>query len=98
MWTLATDERLQLAETAGKFLANRTGYDLSGAAISGPRVLQLARLIPADLAHVFCSELVAALLQRVGRMNHTNPARYSPGRLMRELVRTGRYQFSKGFR
>lgn len=71
-------------------LGRRRAYDLRGALISGTRLL---RLIPgAKLEDLFCSELVAAVLMRLGRMNHSNPARYHPARLLRELVRTGVYR------
>ena len=68
-------------------------YDLLGAALSGWRLgRRLQRLIGADLDALFCSELVAALLMRVGRMNHADPALFSPGRLLRQLVQTGVYR------
>lgn len=71
-------------------LGRRSAYDLRGALVSGSRLL---RLLPgAKLDELFCSELVAALLMRLGRMNHSNPARYHPGRLLRELVRHGIYE------
>ncbi len=68
-------------------------YDVSGALLSGTRAFQLSRLFPgADLERLFCSELIAAVLMRLGRMNHANPTRFNPGRLLRCLVRTGKYQ------
>lgn len=71
-------------------------YDLRGALLSGTRVL---RYLPgAKLEELFCSELVAALLMRLGRMNHSNPARYHPARLLRELVRHGIYRSVHTFR
>ena len=71
-------------------LGRRRDYDLRGALLSGTKLL---RFLPgAKLDDLFCSELVAALLMRLGRMNHSNPARYHPGRLLRELVRTGVYR------
>ena len=70
-------------------LGRRRSYDMRGALLSGTRLL---RYLPAaKLEDLFCSELVAALLMRLGRMNHSNPARYHPARLLRELVRTGVY-------
>ena len=68
-------------------------YDYTGAACSGSRVFQLSRLFPAaDLNHLFCSELVAALLMRTGRMPVANATRFNPARLMRQLVTSGVYQ------
>lgn len=67
-------------------------YDLRGAIFSGTRAFQLTRLFPnADLNELFCSELVAAVAMRLQRMNHANPTRYNPARLLRELVRHGTY-------
>lgn len=69
-------------------LAEGGCYDLPGALISGTRLL---RFLPgAELRDLFCSELVAAVLMRLGRLNHANPARFHPGRLLRDLVRTGK--------
>lgn len=76
----------------GQFVRQQVTYDLRGALLSGTRVFQWTRLFPrADLESLFCSELIAAVLMRLGRMNHANPSRYNPGRLLRELVRTGVY-------
>jgi hypothetical protein len=75
------------------FVCGGLRYDLGGALLSGTRAFQLTRLFPgADLDELFCSELVAALVMRLNRMNHANPTRFNPGRLMRELVRIGKYR------
>lgn len=77
-----------------RFLRSRASYDYIGALLSGTRAFQLTRLFPgADLAQLFCSELIAAVLMRLGRMNRANPTRFNPGRLMRTLTRTGVYRF-----
>lgn len=74
-------------------VAKSLHYDLSGAIISGSRILNHTRLFPAaDLNSLFCSELIAAVLQRLGRLNNGNPGRYHPARLLRELVTSGVYQ------
>lgn len=88
---LSTRESELLTQiTLRHLLGRRRSYDLRGAMISGTRLL---RYLPgAKLEDLFCSELVAALLMRLGRMNHSNPARYHPARLLRELVRTGVYR------
>jgi hypothetical protein len=75
------------------FVRRGVCYDLGGALLSGTRAFQLTRCFPtANLDELFCSELVAAVLMRLGRMNHANPTRFSPGRLLRELVRQGTYR------
>ena len=75
------------------FLAARCPYDLVGAALSGWRLpRQLRRLLGADLEEVFCSELVAAVLMRLGRLSLADPAVFSPARLLRRLVRDGVYR------
>lgn len=73
----------------------RVDYDLLDALFSGT-------LIGRRLAHLFgthkrafCSELIAKVLMRVGRMNRGNPNKYSPARLLRRLVRDGTYRFER---
>ncbi len=69
-------------------------YDMHGAILSGTRTFQLSRLFPgANLDELFCSELVAAVAMRLNRMNHSNPTRFNPARLLRQLVRSGKYHF-----
>ena len=76
-----------------QLVKKRVRYDLAGAIFSGTRAFQLTRLFPgADLNELFCSELVAAVSMRLGRMNHGNPTRFNPARLLRELVRHGTYR------
>ena len=86
---LSGEERRLLHRILIGHLLGRGGrYDLPGAILSGTRLL---RLLPgAKLNELFCSELVAAVLMRLGRMNHANPARFHPARLLRDLVRTGK--------
>jgi len=67
-------------------------YDTTGAAFSGLRLLPYSPFRRADLESLFCSEMVAAVLQRCCLMNRSNPARYNPGRLLRTLVRQGTYK------
>lgn len=75
------------------FLRSAAAYDLCGALLSGTRVFQLTRLFPgADLQQLFCSELIAAVLMRLGRLTRGNPTRYSPARLLRTLVQQGTYR------
>jgi hypothetical protein len=74
-------------------------YDTEGAVMSGTRLLKRLpfSFSVADLNQLFCSELLSVVLQRLGRMNHANPAKYHPGLLVRELVRQGTYVFHKSF-
>ena len=72
-------------------------YDTAGALFSGLRVLPLLPISRANLESVFCSELIAAVLQRLCRMNRANPARFNPGLLLRKLVRQGTYAFHRRF-
>jgi hypothetical protein len=93
--SLSSDEASLLSRILiGHFVQRGLTYDYGGAVLSGTRVFQLTRLFPgADLEQLFCSELIAAVLMRLGRMNRANPARFHPGRLLRTLVRTGVYRF-----
>lgn len=80
------------------FIGKRVTYDLGGALLSGTRLFKRTRLLPqADLNELFCSELIAAVLMRIGRMNRANPTRFNPACLLRQLVRQGTYQFQQRF-
>jgi len=69
-------------------------YDLGGALLAGTRILKWIRFLPgADLNQLFCSELLAAVLMRLGRLNHGNPTKYNPAGLLRVLVNQGTYQY-----
>lgn len=93
------ESRLLTSLLFDQILAPGVRYDLPGALLSGTRLFQLSRLFPgADLERLFCSELVAALLMRLGRMNRSNPTRFNPARLLRHLVRTGSYRRVGTFR
>ena len=91
---LGREEQLLLRRILFRhFLRDPVGYDVRGAILSGTRAMHWLGLLPgADLHSLFCSELVAALLMRLGRLNHANPTGYSPARLLRELVQLGKYQ------
>lgn len=81
------------------FIGQRVTYDLGGALLSGTRLFKRTHLLPqADLNELFCSELVAAVLMRLGRMNRANPTQFNPASLLRLLVRQGTYQFEQRFR
>jgi hypothetical protein len=87
------ESRLLTRLILDEFIDPGIDYDLGGALLSGTRVFQYSRFFPgANLQQLFCSELVAAVIMRLNRMNHANPSRYHPARLLRELVRTGKYE------
>lgn len=87
------EDRLLSRILLDHLVAGGTPYDLTGALLSGTRVFQLTRLFPgADLRTLFCSELVAAVLMRLGRLGRGNPTRFHPARLLRTLVRNGTYR------
>ncbi|MFQ5733183.1 MAG: hypothetical protein ACE5KM_14680 [Planctomycetaceae bacterium] len=80
------------------FIGRMISYDTGGALLSGTRLFKRTRLLPkADLNELFCSELVAAVLMRLGRMNRANPTRFNPASLLRQLVRHGTYQFHTSY-
>lgn len=87
------ESRLLTRLVLDEFIDPGVSYDMGGAILSGTRVFQCSRFFPgANLEQLFCSELVAAVVMRLNRMNHANPSRYHPARLLRELVRTGKYE------
>lgn len=96
---LTGDESQLLAELLiREFVLPHRPYDLGGALLSGTRLFQLTNLFPnADLQSLFCSELIAAVLMRLNRMNHSNPGRFNPARLLRQLVRCGKYEYVHTF-
>lgn len=72
-------------------------YDMFGAAFSGTRILKYSPFCRANTDTMFCSELLAAVLQRFCLLNRDNPAKYHPGLLMRQLVRQGTYSLHTRF-
>ena len=90
---LSRDERDLLSRILIRhFVGREVTYDLGGALLSGTRLLPSA-----DLNELFCSELVAAVCMRLGRMNRSNPTQFNPACLLRELVRQGTFQFCHSF-
>lgn len=96
VWSLSKPEVLQLSRMVRHFLQEEIGYDLGGALLSGTHVFQLLSAFPGvDADEIFCSQLVAAVLMRLGRLNVDNPRRFNPARLMRLLVKDGIYRFEQ---
>lgn len=91
-WELLPGESRELGDLLRIAVDLRLRYDLPGALLSGTRVLKFSRFFYADLESVFCSELVAAVLQKLHLLAIQNPMRFSPASLMRSLVRTGVYR------
>jgi hypothetical protein len=83
------------ADLLGQMLDHVHGanYDLCGALLSGTRLFKWTSLMPyPDLGSLFCSELCAAVLMRLGRLPLSNPSAYHPAALVRRLRRCGVYQ------
>lgn len=80
-----------------QFIRPQRDYDVAGALISGTPVVRLLDGLLLrrfrSLHDVFCSELVAAALMRLCRLNRANPTRYSPAKLLRQIVNQGTYRY-----
>ncbi len=94
-WELSETESDELGGLLDLAVDQRASYDLPGAIMSGTRCLKYSRLLAADLDSLFCSELIAAVLQKLGLLAHANPMRFNPASLMRRLVRTGVYRLHR---
>lgn len=89
-WKLRDDEADDLTELLDRWMGKP--YDYHGALWSGTRILKhLPRMPYSDLGTMFCSELIAAVVQRLGRLCVTNAGLFNPGSLVRALVRSGVY-------
>ena len=105
LYRLSPVDRLSSAESLllsriliRHFVGRSVTYDMGGALLSGTRLFKHTRLLPsADLNQLFCSELAAKVLMRLGRLNRDNPTKYNPGTLLRQLVREGTMQFERSF-
>ncbi|HVA51367.1 MAG TPA: hypothetical protein VNH11_33810 [Pirellulales bacterium] len=95
---LAQDRRLGVEQSREltAFLVGKLGegYDYEGAAISGLRLLRLARWIRPRLDSLFCSRYAMSALKAIDVVDHDlNPAAYSPARMVRDLQWWGTYQW-----
>ena len=80
------------------FIRRDVSYDTGGALLSGTRLFKHTRLFPrADLNQLFCSELAAKVLMRLGRLNRDNPTKFNPATLVRRLVRDGTVQLHRTY-
>ena len=87
---LDSDQQTRLGRRLQQLIEQQVPYDLAGAVFSGTVVVQ--KFLPSRTRSMFCSELIARLLQEIGLMNRTSASKYSPGRLLRELVWAGTYE------
>lgn len=85
-------EMLGLVVGDAKGHRNPITYDTAGALTSGTRIVKRWTLWRNQLDTLFCSELLAAVLQRLNRMCRANPSEFTPGQLMRALITAGTYQ------
>lgn len=84
LWKLSANERSALAQYLFDFEGRH--YDFVGALRAGAGTARAA-----DLSAGFCSEIVAAVLCRLGRLRPSNPSAWTPAALIGELVNTGIY-------
>lgn len=73
-------------------------YDTAGALCSGTRIVKRITFWRNQMDALFCSELLAAVLQRLGRLNRSNPSGFTPAQLMRELIGQGTYKLHTEFK
>ena len=95
LWRFNPQDRRELSRLLiNDFVRNETAYDTRGALLSGSHVLQrLSCFGTANLTNLFCSEKIAAVLQRFGRLwSDKHAGKFNPGTLMRWLVRMGVYE------
>ena len=88
--TLTPEQRERMHSELQQMVNSGVPYDLTGAVLSGTRLVRY--VVPASERRLFCSELVARVLMTVGLMNWASPAGFSPGRLCRELVKSGAFE------
>lgn len=93
---MSHDEQMKLVDmlqsfTGGPDHSPKT-YDTVGAICSGTRYVKRFTAWRNQLDNLFCSELIAAVLQRLCRLCRRNPADYTPARLLRSLVTQGTYR------
>ena len=72
-------------------------YDTAGALCSGTRIIKRLTFWRNQMDALFCSELLAAVLQRLGRLCRENPSSFTPGQLMRRLLSEGTYRLHTTF-
>lgn len=83
------------ADLISWFIREAVSYDAAAAVFSGATLIRsidkLTGWMTPRMESVFCSQLIAAELMSLCRMNRDNPQRYNPGRLLRTVVQQGTY-------
>lgn len=93
---LSHDERIDLRLFLYGLIAEE--YDTLGAVVSGTRLIRHVTLWRNQLDTMFCSEMIAVVLQWLTLMCRENPSVFTPGRLLRQLVTQGTYHLHTQFR
>jgi len=102
-WILrpAEDQRADLdrspaaAATLSEYLVDRVGVpyeQFNTLVIAGSRYLKRSWLFRQDASRLFCSEMVALVLERIQWIGRSNASTYTPNSLARKLVYEGTYQ------
>ena len=101
---LTEEEQRHLRALLGQCVGDRhdedqqpVKYDTAGALCSGTRIVRRFTLWRNQLDSLFCSELLAAVLQRLGRLCRQNPSSFTPAQLMRRLLTEGTYRLHTTF-
>ena len=93
---MSLDEQMKLVDMLQTFTGgpdrSPVTYDTVGALCSGTRYVKRFTAWRNQLDNLFCSELIAAVLQRLCRLCRRNPAQFTPARLLRSLVTQGTYR------
>lgn len=90
VWRMSSQQADELHQILMHLIG--TPYSMNLAILSGTRLLKWSRFLPyADDASVFCSEMVAAVLMRLGRLCVSNPEKFNPANLVRSLRWSGVY-------
>jgi hypothetical protein len=91
--TLSVDQVNHLRGMLLDQLMDGVRYDMTGAISSGARLTRwILNQVGVSQQRLFCSDQIAALLMRLNKLNRGNPNSYTPGRLLRVLVRHGVYR------
>lgn len=101
-WSLSGAESELLTNLVVRhFIRKNVDYDTGGALLSGTTLLRRLPFVLGGGRHTlqaaFCSELIHSLQKRLNRIDHNNSTKYTPGRLMRELVADGTYRYVETF-
>lgn len=96
-WEEVRQLHAMLLEFVSQYDEPPISYDTAGALLSGTRIVRRFSVWRNQLESLFCSELIAAVLQRLNRLCRQNPAAFTPGRLVRCLRHQGTYRLHGTF-